>query len=385
MNKDELKSYLDKKIQESANLPYPVSDEFVVCYYQDYLHNEQNYLELILSKSNTHEEEKYIVFPIKINVSYQIEEKIILKDLQNNEMGYLYPDKEINIEYINLAFYAAFLTDTDEIGIESSQYKLTKPYLVLKSEYLVKYLDEYKLSSILWGGFYHGDDNKTSDPILQPKTEIICLANLDLRTIYHHENAQRAIQQPYAFERFLKNYHLLELLYDVIVVKKVQALGEDIYGASKILKEYNKGEDMDRLKDVISSKLNSDKIRPFLDAIIPFKDIAVEIFYTYGKSDSNPLLVSKEDFDNPLKFTNIITHGGFSLDNVKTHNNTKQEDYHKFIIKLTAYYIYRIRSSIAHSKMGEFLLTSTKPEHEKFMVKFAEPLLQEVLIQCFPK
>ena len=60
--------------------------------------------------------------------------------------------------------------------------------------------------------------------------------------------------------------------------------------------------------------------------------------------------------------------------------STALPNYKTFILNLASYWIYRIRSSIAHSKIGEYQLSYTD---EAFMIEFAEPLLQEIVIQCF--
>lgn len=212
-------------------------------------------------------------------------------------------------------------------------------------------------------------------------TEITAIDNLKLPTIWHKENLIRGVQQPYAFERFLKNYHLLELLFDWQIIQKIKALDTDIYGAGLILKSYGKGEEINRLIECVENGINNyDKIGSLINEIRHFRPKAIDIFYTYGKVDSNPLLVSKDDFTNSHKFELILDNGGFTEANLRTHNNTQQRDYNKFIIKLSCYWVYRVRSSIAHAKIGEYQLTYAD---EEFIVKFAEPLLKEILVQCF--
>lgn len=61
--------------------------------------------------------------------------------------------------------------------------------------------------------------------------------------------------------------------------------------------------------------------------------------------------------------------------------NIVTEDKHsEFILRIVSYWIYRVRCSIAHNKIGEYLLSW---EDEEFLVKFAEPLLLEVLKQFY--
>ena len=255
------------------------------------------------------------------------------------------------------------------------------------------YKTNYKSSSVLWGGFYHIEDQKTNKPLLQTKEEIKCLPNINLPTSYHIENAQRAIIQPYAFERFLKNYHLLELLFDYQIIQDIADNRDNIKVAGEILrKNYKDSDEIHRLTYIVKNNITDiDKIVICLNNIKDYRDLAIDIFYTYGK-DSNPLK-DKDSFKTILLESTLFAEDSFfkknnagSIINPPQYKKTliqKNNTYDGFIHKLIAYWIYRIRSSIAHSKIGEFLLTSSEHEHEKFILEFAEPLLQEILIQCF--
>ena len=63
----------------------------------------------------------------------------------------------------------------------------------------------------------------------------------------------RAVQQPFAFERFLKNYHLLELLFDWQTMKEISDfyIDNNFRKAADVLLKY-KREDIDRIKYIIS-------------------------------------------------------------------------------------------------------------------------------------
>jgi hypothetical protein len=349
----------------------------------------------------------YVAFPIIVNVSFQTYEykdviddegstkattiptTSVIKNQNDDEIGHIfYSNNSQQLEKIDISEskYVAYLIDTNKeiCGIE---YRLNKDYLVIKKQYFDNYIADLKKTSILWGGFYHEDDKKITPPILQIKAEIICLPDLKLRTDFHIDNAQRAILQPYAFERFLKNYHLLELLFDYDVIQKIALNQHNIKVAGEILyKTYKESDEIYRLKYLLEKCYDLPKIINCLNKITAFEDLAIDIFYEYGK-ESNPLK-DKQEFLNILQKTTL-----FAIESFYKINNQGVPDpsklilqitsYPTFIYKLMAYWIYRIRSSIAHSKIGEFLLTSSEPEHERFMVEFAEPLLQEILIQCF--
>jgi hypothetical protein len=66
--------------------------------------------------------------------------------------------------------------------------------------------------------------------------------------------------------------------------------------------------------------------------------------------------------------------------NLEQERQKQQAKYHEGLLKFTAYCIYRIRSSIAHHKIGEYLMTH---QDEAFMINFAEPLIDEVISHCF--
>jgi hypothetical protein len=278
--------------------------------------------------------------------------------------------------------FAAYLLDVDKDDfISGVDYVLKADYLVLKARELSQYEEKYHATSGLWGGFIHKDDaDFPCLPFTLEITEIAAIDNLELPTIWHKENLIRGIQQPYAFERFLKNYHLLELLFDWQIIQKIKALDADIYGAGLILKNYGKGEELDRLIDCVENGIKDfPKIIAQLNQIQYFIPDAINIFYLYGK-ESNPLKTDK-DITNSTNFETIIRDGGFTEEILRRHKIVQQNSsYNKFITKLCCYWIYRIRSSIAHAKIGEYQISYA---NEEFMVKFAEPLLKEILVQCF--
>lgn len=324
----------------------------------------------------------YIVFPIITKQSFDKSNPIEIKDENNTVFGELYFSNQATIiapENMPDALIVAYLIDVDRVDFQSD-IKLKQDYLILKKDYLDDYVTKFYETSGLWGGFIHKEKVTTSTPYLQQIQEIKLIPNLRYPTTWHQENNIRAIQQPYAFERFLKNYHQLELLFDYHLVKEIQALGNDIYGAGKLLKEYGKGEEIQRLISVVEKGIkNITTIETLLNKVTPYQTIAIDIFYTYGKVDSNPLIISKEEHTNPQKLENILANGGINEVNIAKYH-TKQADYQKFLLKLACYWIYRVRSSIAHAKIGEYQLSYTD---EKFVVEFAEPLLQEIIIQCF--
>ena len=145
--------------------------------------------------------------------------------------------------------------------------------------------------------------------------------------------------------------------------------------------EYNSNKtENDRLFDLISSKcFNVNNLALKLNGVKPYQALGEEIFIKFGKKKEgifflndlvkyNDLLTDVDSFVNPVS--------------IDTYAKIRSVDYNKFIYTITAYWIYRIRCSIAHSKIGEYILTR---DNEEFIVEFAEPLLKEVLIQFYKK
>jgi hypothetical protein len=98
------------------------------------------------------------------------------------------------------------------------------------------------------------------------------------------------------------------------------------------------------------------------------------IFFEFGK-DSNP-------YKNEWKPFEAFVVSGFTQSNVSSlrKNGFTADQYNAFIIETSAYWIYRVRCCIAHTKIGEYVMSH---EDEEFVARFAEPLLRSILIQVF--
>lgn len=288
---------------------------------------------------------------------------------------------EIKIDEMTEYEFISFLTHAQRSDYDKDTFKFETDFLLIKKTFLFHYITNYQKTSMLWGGFTHPQIGANSN-IKYIKT----YTNIELGHVlqefdnYSYESCVRAIEQPYAFERFLKLYHLLELQFDYYTISKIQALSipSDSNKIGKILNEYSTKE-IDRLTDLIGNYCsNIGSLETKLSSISPFAVLAEEIFINFGKSSS---LWHLTDID---KFRAIVTSGNFSITNLvteKVHQNTTIA-HEKFIISLVSYWIYRIRCSIAHNKIGEYLLSWND---EKFIVEFGEPLLKDVLMQCFKK
>ena len=99
--------------------------------------------------------------------------------------------------------------------------------------------------------------------------------------------------------------------------------------------------------------------------------IAEKIFFDFGK-ESNPI-------NDYAKLNAVIGGGGFTQSRCHTQNLGKA-NYDNFICNVAAYWIYRTRSSIAHSKIGEYIMGDAD---EEFVVEAIEPLIKEIIRQNF--
>jgi hypothetical protein len=328
----------------------------------------------------------FIPLPIIVNNSYDKTSVIEVKDSNNEVIGYIHFSNNgaiITAEDMPDQLFAAYLYDVkvDDFKAQIDK-KIIKNYLVVKSDKLTDYMSQYYESSGIWGGYIHEDLQRIPKPNTQTISEIYAIANLKLPTDWHKESIIRAIQQPFAFERFLKNYHLLELLFDWQTMKNISEsyINNAFESAAEALRTYERT-DIERIKYVIKERYKAiDPIVAKLNKIIAFQAIAKDIFYKYEKKESNPLKKGIPEFDEILAKEDLFKESSFTIINNGRTKLTVQPDYNTFIINLASYWIYRIRSSIAHSKIGEYQLSY---RDEAFMVEFAEPLLQEVITQCF--
>jgi hypothetical protein len=177
-------------------------------------------------------------------------------------------------------------------------------------------------SAPLWGGFFHERDSFVLCSAYQVNPQkIIARPEIQLPTNYHIESCIRSVVQPYAFERFLKLYHLLELVFDWNLVVQIQNLGNNLQGIGQILNQYSSNKDIERLNKLFIAKhddgnLDIDKIAACLNKIDNPRLLpkCLQIFFDYSK-DSNPY---KETF---ISLEELMRNGGFSRSHTKENNN----------------------------------------------------------------
>ena len=321
-----------------------------------------------------------------VSFSYESDEDIEIYDERDNFLGFLCICKsitDINIVSLTDARYIAYIHEVDK-NTFGLPYKFTKNYLVIDVCEYDDYKNKYMDSAPIWGGFFHSNaESSLPEAYRFTPSKLIARPGIDIPTRYHQESSMRSVVQPYAFERFLKLYHLLELIFDWNLVQKIKSLNDDLQGIGQLLNEYSGNNELERLKVVLKSKCNDNqkinKIASCLNKINSpdYLDKGIKIFFDYSKS-GNPYKKTN------TPFSDLMSQGGFSRTNTKENNSNingiTNKDYDDLVIDFSAYCIYRVRCCIAHNRIGEYVMSN---DDEGFVVEFAEPLLREVLCQIF--
>jgi len=286
-------------------------------------------------------------------------------------------DEEYALAKFGAAHLAAYLFE-----ISPDQYsqpgRFLTDYALVKRERLKEYRDNFLASAAIWGGFWHSEQSSTGVMApARPPLPIAAQSGIKMPTSLHTEAAKRSAMLPYAFERYLKLYHLLELSFDYDTVVRIRALRDDLHGIGQILSQH-KSNELVRLKQLILEKC-SDKsaVARCIEDLCRERKwdvIARDIFFTFGK-DGNPL--SKKD----TQFASMVTGPGFNQagavsSNIISAKQAQQGEFEELVLETSAYWIYRVRSSIAHNRIGEYVM---KPQDEEFVEHFAEKLLRQVL------
>lgn len=331
----------------------------------------------------------YVAMPLEHVSSYYISgDQVPVDNVGGMRLGVLCLSSGRDIDLAEMTDYefAAYIYEVQK-DYYGQPYQFKRNYFVISVECYDEYVKEYMNTSPLWGGYIHSDGHVYDGCQKTKVNKVIAISDLDMPTNYHIESCFRAVLEPYAFERYLKLYHLLELMFDYHIVAKIRALNEDMRGIGKLLASYERAEP-ERLKAIVFDKVcDVDRLALMLDNVYlddDYVDKAIEIFMSYGKESSPIKGDNKENgVMNMLKGRDC-----FTIDNLKNHNvitkkdKQDKEEYEKFIKELVVYWIYRIRCSVAHNRIGEYVMAISD---EAFVKDVAEPMIKEVLIQCFVK
>jgi hypothetical protein len=265
---------------------------------------------------------------------------------------------------------AAYLTEITENEF-NQPYWSRCDYAVIDEPRVVHYLANYAPTAPIWGGFSHRVQQ------VQYVRQVASLRIVDgirIPTAHHGEAMSRAVGARHSFDRYLKFYHQLELLFDWVLVKRVQALGNDLMGIGQLMSAYSQ-QDFQRLDRLLDDYCtDTDRLLQVLISVVAHEPLAVTIFQDFGK-EANPLkLPGKWDDFVDMAKSGVVTLQSFKT--AKLASNAIDRD--RLTRKIAAYWIYRIRCCIAHNRIGEYVLMEAD---EQFVVEFGEPLLKEVLVQ----
>jgi hypothetical protein len=267
--------------------------------------------------------------------------------------------------------YVAFLSecDVDDIVAHGS-YTFLSDYVIVDRDRIEEYLERYRDGSTIWGGFSH-EEFELSE-WCQPSENIRARAGLSAPTTHHQEAFQRYLHANNSFDRFLRLYHTVELLFDFVIFKKIQGLGDDLIGYGDVVRDQTRGE-YDRLCAIFLEFCGSpDEIGSFMNLAAGHEETCQTLFQDYSK-ETNPLKDNK--FGD---FWPLVEGSKVSVTNIAAAKIGKPADASRLLVKVAAYWVYRVRCSIAHNRVGEFILTDG---HDDFVGGFATPLLANIVEQ----
>lgn len=328
----------------------------------------------------------YVVFPVfDVDSSTQLDEDISLVDDSGREVGMLCPLRLNGFPYdINALTVSKLICMINDVDVNtygtSVQHFFKNHYLLVSKDFSQEYKEKYYKSSAIWGGFTHEEKPVRYD---RNRTEIKLVDSISIPTPRHEIDLRRAVSSASGFERFLKYYHQLELLFDVIFVFKIKALSTDsLNGYGDLIKDYQKKE-LENIKSMLKEYVDDmGGLLSYIASSFSNADqmVMISIFQDHTK-EGNPLMSKGEN--KWQDFNNFINAGVLDLASAKACRITTVKtglEFDNFLAGLFSYWIYRIRCSIAHSKIGEFIFDD---EHEEFVVDFGEVLIKEVISRIF--
>jgi len=293
-----------------------------------------------------------VALPVKCDVSVSRQDDVELFTPEGDPMGVLCFTSVPSALALDKSDYqlAAYLYEQD-IADFSLARPLLHDYAVIDKDCIDEYLQEYAGTSAIWGGYAHVSE---STGIEERAYSGILTARRGVKLVLPASEGlcHRAVSAAHPFERFLKHYHQLELIVDWTVARKIARLPPTLAGFDKLMSAYSSS-DMNKVKGLLSEYCADPAgIKPLLDRVTGHWETAEKIFQEFGKSD------------NPLEKTwPRVKAAGVPINEA---------------VRVAAYWLFRVRCSIAHHRIGEYVL---REDDQRFVVDFAEPLLLEVIKQ----
>jgi hypothetical protein len=344
-------------------------------------------LSLVRFKDDTNTQREFVVDGIhSLNSDFYSDSDVEIRGLTDELIGILClkdMENDQGIDEMTPFRYMSYLFDCDSLFDISaySSYKFKKSYVLIEKSKYDDYLENYKDGSAIWGGFIH-DVGREVRKFEYPQVLSI-KHKMSIPIELQRQKLQSAVQSSTVFDRFLKKYQLLELLYDYNCVLKLRMERSSLDTFQSIMSSYSKSE-LPALKSLVKDYVVS--AMPYFNILEnseSYKDTVKLIFQSHSK-EGNPVK-SEDNFNH---FWYLIKEGGLAGDvvDVKLFAKTLHGKYKniqtrdEFILELVCYWIYRIRCSIAHTKLGEYIF---KPEDDEFLINVGEPLVDQVILDIY--
>jgi hypothetical protein len=355
---------------ESDGLPFNIS--FVA---------DDNNIIAEIDNENGEKDVYHVITVTGYSSSINNENDVEVLDAEENLMALLCfscEGKAFEVSGLTAARFISYLVDIDNYSasIADRFYTFRKSYLLVLEDFIDEYNIKYKNLSPHWGKFTHENYEKV---IVEFPDQLVAKSHMVMPTKEHVEKFQRSIISADGFDRFLKKYHVLELIYDYVCILRLRTINTDLIGFSKIMNDYSGSGEIDNLNNVISTYVEDvDEIVSAFQESKDFPVIVRRIFQDKTRA-SNPLGIDAKW----SAFWEFIENQdvAFSEDKIargapRIIKYTSREEYNKFLLKISAYWIYRIRCSIAHMKIGEFIF---KQSDEGFVVTIGERMLDSMI------
>lgn len=193
-----------------------------------------NYIEISLSG----------IFPVyQISSKFKKESRIL--DVVCNdgrEVGQLILTKgQILDDFYSLsrAEFLGYLVDVPRENFGELGYVFSQDFLITSDVSASEYNSELRGTADIWGGFSHFHLQSGAE---RSFPNIVARSDIAIPSLHHAEAFARYTHARNPFERFLRLYHCIELLFDLITVLKIKKLNSDIRDFSVILSDHGSKE-----------------------------------------------------------------------------------------------------------------------------------------------
>lgn len=360
--------------------------------YKEFIDSEVD-LEYELIDNSYHRFNNSIIIPVKaIEKSINIDsaDDIEIYAPNGNGIGFLcpvcYPENEFIVAQFNENRLFAFFVDRLGSLQQADRYSFLNHYVVINySDF--PYYKTVMATTEYWGGYTHKTLNASNTRTI---SRINIREGVKIPSVNHEESIVLAVHSASSFERFLKYYHQMELLFDSLFVAKLKKINSlDLRDYAVTMKDFNYGKknELDALKFILKNYMvDFNSVIQKMRLVINHVAVANDMFFILGK-ESNPLK-THDEWTVLIKLLNINSldpSSCFIGDQVngvtiKLINKNDQKIFNDFIINICSYWIYRLRCCIAHNKIGEYIFSYND---EGLVSDFGEHLLLEIVKDVF--